>query len=224
MNYRIAFYGRRCGALGLSGFQVLDVVADSVDEAKLRAYDTHEHISGGLDGIRVVPRPSALGRSNGGNPAVTHTHKGSKTMTSVTPEVPLTMNRRDAVRIINAAYVDLNRMCESSSVLYDLLTAATRAALDGERRHRRGRFERMPTSHALRARYFVVKWVAEPSVLPRSWAEVCSLRDDVRLAYGLASAASQDSVKRLALQRWVTRYGAALRAIDYATHLVGWAP
>lgn len=52
--YRLNFYGRRKGAIGIFYAIQIDVPADDPDEAKLLAYDTHEHIAGGgLDGIRV---------------------------------------------------------------------------------------------------------------------------------------------------------------------------
>lgn len=54
-RYRLAFYGRKINALGgISSFQVVDVDAESEEEARLKAYETHEHIlHGGLDGIKV---------------------------------------------------------------------------------------------------------------------------------------------------------------------------
>jgi len=52
-RYRLDFYGRRVRALGASGSQVVDVEAANEEEAREKAYETHEHISGGLDGVRV---------------------------------------------------------------------------------------------------------------------------------------------------------------------------
>lgn len=53
-TYRILFHGRRVNALGITSFQCLDIEAESPEAAKRKAYETHEHISGGLDGIRVA--------------------------------------------------------------------------------------------------------------------------------------------------------------------------
>lgn len=51
-RYRLAFYGRRVNALGISEFHVIDVEAEDEEKARLKAYDTHEHIHGG---IKVIP-------------------------------------------------------------------------------------------------------------------------------------------------------------------------
>lgn len=53
MKYRIIFHGRKIGAIGVSSFQVVDVEAESEEAARHKAYDTHEHIGGGLEGIQV---------------------------------------------------------------------------------------------------------------------------------------------------------------------------
>ena len=47
-RYRLAFYGRKLRAIGIESFQVVDVTADSPESAKLKAYDTHEHIRGNI--------------------------------------------------------------------------------------------------------------------------------------------------------------------------------
>jgi len=57
-KYRIVFHGRKIGALGTSSFQVLDVEAETEDAARWKAYDTHEHISGGIEGVKIAPLPS----------------------------------------------------------------------------------------------------------------------------------------------------------------------
>lgn len=44
-TYRLAFFGRKIGALGLNGAQCFDVEADSFEQAAFKAYDTHEHIT-----------------------------------------------------------------------------------------------------------------------------------------------------------------------------------
>jgi hypothetical protein len=53
--YRLAFYGRKVGALGISSFQVIDIEAPNLEAAKLKVYDAFEHISGGNDGIAEAP-------------------------------------------------------------------------------------------------------------------------------------------------------------------------
>ena len=53
MKYRIMFHGKKIGAIGVSSFQVVDVEAESIEAARRKAYDTHEHIGGGLEGIQV---------------------------------------------------------------------------------------------------------------------------------------------------------------------------
>lgn len=55
MKYEIKFFGRKIGALGVSGTYTLVVSAGSVEEARLKAYETHEHISGGADGVAAYP-------------------------------------------------------------------------------------------------------------------------------------------------------------------------
>ena len=44
-KYRCFFVGRQAGAQGLFGRFVVTVLANSVEEANLKLYDTHEHIS-----------------------------------------------------------------------------------------------------------------------------------------------------------------------------------
>lgn len=44
-TYRLVFYGRKKGAIGVLGFQVLDIEAETTEQARLKAYETHEHIT-----------------------------------------------------------------------------------------------------------------------------------------------------------------------------------
>lgn len=56
MRYRLRFSGRKAGALGIGNPGVTtEVEADNPKEAALKAYDTHEHIWGGADGVLVTP-------------------------------------------------------------------------------------------------------------------------------------------------------------------------
>lgn len=70
-----------------------------------------------------------------------------------------------------------------------LLEQAVDAAEREERRHRRLGGGRWKVSVADTARWFAVKWFLDPKAYapPQDWAEVCSLRDDCRLAYGAMS-------------------------------------
>jgi len=45
MRYCIDFTGREVGAIGIFSHQCVEVDADSVKEAILKVYDTHEHLS-----------------------------------------------------------------------------------------------------------------------------------------------------------------------------------
>ena len=56
--YRITFFGRLAGALGESGHHTLTVEAPDVEAARLKLYDTHEHLSIGR--IEALP-PHASG-------------------------------------------------------------------------------------------------------------------------------------------------------------------
>ena len=55
MKYRLQFNGRRRGAIGLTYACRVEVEAEDATSAAFRAYDTHEHIVGGTNGIRVTP-------------------------------------------------------------------------------------------------------------------------------------------------------------------------
>jgi hypothetical protein len=44
-KYRLAGWGRKVGAIGVSSFFVCDVNADNEADARLRVYDHYEHIS-----------------------------------------------------------------------------------------------------------------------------------------------------------------------------------
>lgn len=57
MRIRLAFHGCKVGAIGITGFQVVDLDipdGETLQETRMRAYDTHEHISGGTGGVRVI--------------------------------------------------------------------------------------------------------------------------------------------------------------------------
>lgn len=45
-KFRVSFNGRKIGAIGLFGFHIVEVEAETPEDAALKAYDTHEHISG----------------------------------------------------------------------------------------------------------------------------------------------------------------------------------
>ncbi len=57
-RYRLRFYGRVNGALGLNSMHVVEVEAESFEGAALKAYDTHEHISHPLSVTDVETRES----------------------------------------------------------------------------------------------------------------------------------------------------------------------
>jgi hypothetical protein len=44
--YTFKFLGRTAGAVGILATWTMDVVAPTLEEARLKLYDTHEHISG----------------------------------------------------------------------------------------------------------------------------------------------------------------------------------
>lgn len=44
MKYRVIASARKIGAIGIRGFMVRDVEADSPEQAILKCYETHEHI------------------------------------------------------------------------------------------------------------------------------------------------------------------------------------
>lgn len=43
-TYKIQFFGRRIGALGVSSWHTVTVAAETPEAARLKLYDTHEHI------------------------------------------------------------------------------------------------------------------------------------------------------------------------------------
>ena len=45
MKYLLAFTGVKKGAIGLRGQFHVEIEADSIHEANLKLYDTHEHVS-----------------------------------------------------------------------------------------------------------------------------------------------------------------------------------
>jgi hypothetical protein len=51
MRYRADFWGRTIGAIGVTFHYVVEVEADNPEAARLKLYDTHEHISG----LRLTP-------------------------------------------------------------------------------------------------------------------------------------------------------------------------
>lgn len=57
MRIRLVFSGRKAGAIGVGGFQVVDLDVpdgETLETMRMRAYDTHEHIAGGSDGVTVI--------------------------------------------------------------------------------------------------------------------------------------------------------------------------
>jgi hypothetical protein len=46
MKYRLEFLGRKVGAIGIFYQISVTLEASTEDEARLKIYDTHEHISG----------------------------------------------------------------------------------------------------------------------------------------------------------------------------------
>lgn len=50
-RYRCTFYGRKVGAIGIKSWYELTIDAPDPEAARLKLYDTHEHI----EGLRVVP-------------------------------------------------------------------------------------------------------------------------------------------------------------------------
>jgi hypothetical protein len=46
MKYQLVFYGRKVGAIGIMYWITVTIEASSEDEARIKIYDTHEHISG----------------------------------------------------------------------------------------------------------------------------------------------------------------------------------
>jgi hypothetical protein len=45
MKWKLDFVGRKVGAIGIRYPITITVEAESANEARLKAYDTHEHIS-----------------------------------------------------------------------------------------------------------------------------------------------------------------------------------
>jgi len=43
-KYRCLFFGRKVGAIGMGSAQCVDLEAESPEDARIRCYDTHEHI------------------------------------------------------------------------------------------------------------------------------------------------------------------------------------
>lgn len=73
-----------------------------------------------------------------------------------------TLRHRDKVReTIDTAYVELIRACDQSYDAATTLVRAYEAALEGEKRHRKGRPGPWAQSCSTAARYFVIKWVID---------------------------------------------------------------
>jgi hypothetical protein len=51
VRYRAEFWGRTIGAIGVTSRYVVEVEADNLEAARLKLYDTYEHISG----LRLTP-------------------------------------------------------------------------------------------------------------------------------------------------------------------------
>ena len=43
--YRVVFWGKKKNALGISSFHCVDAMAETPEEAILKVYDSHEHVS-----------------------------------------------------------------------------------------------------------------------------------------------------------------------------------
>lgn len=87
---------------------------------------------------------------------------------------------------IRAAYNDCARLYERHQANWmNLLEHAVASAKVQERQHRR-HGERWKVSTATAAEWFAVKWFLDVKAYApiQDWAEVASLRDDCRLAYG----------------------------------------
>lgn len=57
MKFKLDFGGRRIGAIGIHYKCSLIVEAASPEKAAWKAYETHEHIGGGVDGVAVTEMP-----------------------------------------------------------------------------------------------------------------------------------------------------------------------
>lgn len=57
-RWMLAFTGRKNGALGITYRVEIEVEAETAEAARMRAYNTHEHIAGGTAGVRVREVPS----------------------------------------------------------------------------------------------------------------------------------------------------------------------
>src|SRR5512147_170856 len=112
-----------------------------------------------------------------------------------------TMTRTQAKATIDRLFTLLARSAESSSDNSRLLERAYRAALEGEKGHRRmgARFNaryRLPAP--LAARYFVVKWYADPAKV-ESALDAVNLRDDCLYASALRLAMPECSGEATAI-------------------------
>jgi len=57
-RYRLEFFGRGRGAVGALHRITVEVAARDYVAARLRAYDAHEHIVGGVEGVRATLLPA----------------------------------------------------------------------------------------------------------------------------------------------------------------------
>lgn len=55
VKYKLTFYGKRKGSVhgAFPSLTELEVESSSEDAAAMRAYETHEHITGGVMGVKV---------------------------------------------------------------------------------------------------------------------------------------------------------------------------
>lgn len=124
-------------------------------------------------------------------------------------------NRHQLVRAtIDAAYLRLERATESSMEATRLLTAATEAAVAGEKAHRRmgATFGGTYTmSVATAARFFVCKWFNAPGKVLNA-RDACSMRGDCLNASALRELLDSEDIR-------VDMDG--IGELDYSTDIVG---
>ncbi len=122
-------------------------------------------------------------------------------------------------QLVNDAFLTLSRGTQSDSEADKLLDRALSSALDSERRHRRmaPSGSRWLQSAETAARFFVVKWFAEPRGKVKCARDACSLREDCLYAMALAEVVRAEGLKvdSLAVKR--------AAALDYVSDFVGGA-
>lgn len=99
-----------------------------------------------------------------------------------------------------------------------MLEQAYQAALDGERRHRRGRPGRHKASAQVAAKYFAVKWVAHAPLALESWLDAVDVRTDVLYGQGLRAWLSKHWPGPF--QAWLNAHGPSIEAVNYVQDLV----